>query len=155
MELKKLIPGTALAVLTCFACATEKHVPTTGGSGLSEKGQEVARQMGRDMGKHFRENVVPLIEKMNAQELRGQAIQDLAGIGNRLQTHAMRHGGNYPESFDDLDPVPGLDPHGTSYVYKFTGGFDFELWYLGADGKEGGEGMDADLSYQMVINGQR
>jgi len=37
------------------------------------------------------------------------------------------------------------DPWGTLYVYK-TVGRKFEILSLGADGKEGGTGVDADLS---------
>jgi general secretion pathway protein G len=37
------------------------------------------------------------------------------------------------------------DPWGNDYIYKVSGRH-FEIICLGADGKEGGEGVDADLS---------
>ena len=38
------------------------------------------------------------------------------------------------------------DPWGNSYVYKFPGvAAEYEITSLGADGKEGGEGDDADV----------
>lgn len=40
-----------------------------------------------------------------------------------------------------------LDPWGNPYHYRFPGQFsdDPEVWSLGADGKEGGEGNNADI----------
>ncbi len=46
------------------------------------------------------------------------------------------------------DGVP-LDPWKKPYVYKKTTGEQpFELYALGADGKEGGSGFDADVGYK-------
>ncbi len=46
------------------------------------------------------------------------------------------------------DDVP-LDPWGTPYQYSVPGskGQPFALYSLGADGKRGGEGTDADVGY--------
>ena len=47
-----------------------------------------------------------------------------------------------------LDKVPE-DPWGNEYVYISPGtdGSPFDLYSLGADGAEGGEGFDADIGY--------
>lgn len=41
------------------------------------------------------------------------------------------------------------DPWGSSYVY-LSSGTSFELYSLGADGQEGGEGVAADIRYQDI-----
>lgn len=46
-----------------------------------------------------------------------------------------------------LDEVPAADPWGHPYELIRLDGFEFEIRSLGADGAEGGEGEDADLSY--------
>lgn len=38
------------------------------------------------------------------------------------------------------------DPWGNDFVYERISGSEFELLSLGADGQEGGEGLDADIS---------
>ncbi len=52
-------------------------------------------------------------------------------------------GGKYVTKNKDL-----RDPWGNDFVYKSpaSNGDDFEIISLGADGEEGGEGFDADLS---------
>ncbi len=52
---------------------------------------------------------------------------------------------NWPEGGYLKGRAVPKDPWGTDYVYKVTGR-RFEVISLGADGKEGGEGPDADLS---------
>lgn len=60
----------------------------------------------------------------------------------------------YPESGADLGEVLDLtnnvdrDPWGNEYIYERRLGGDpsFEVLSLGADGLEGGEGLDADIS---------
>lgn len=44
------------------------------------------------------------------------------------------------------------DPWGTDYQYVYPGthGKEFDLFTLGADGREGGEGVDADIGNWMV-----
>lgn len=46
-----------------------------------------------------------------------------------------------------LDEDVPVDPWGNAYVYRVPGpdGRPFYLYSLGADGKEGGEGIDADI----------
>jgi general secretion pathway protein G len=70
--------------------------------------------------------------------------------------------GRYPEQLDELlnsdkkgwdgpylpKNVP-LDPWGNPYVYRFPGqANDFDLISLGADGADGGEEDNADVSYR-------
>lgn len=45
-----------------------------------------------------------------------------------------------------VEPVP-VDPWGNEYIYRVPGpeGRDFDIISLGADGREGGEGGDADI----------
>ena len=45
-----------------------------------------------------------------------------------------------------VEPVP-VDPWGNEYIYRVPGpeGRDFDIISLGADGREGGEGADADI----------
>lgn len=69
--------------------------------------------------------------------------------------------GNYPNSLDALrdskDPnwqgpylpkdVP-KDPWGNAYNFKFPGEKgEFDLMSFGSDGKQGGEGVNIDISY--------
>ncbi|MEM7079820.1 MAG: type II secretion system major pseudopilin GspG [Pseudomonadota bacterium] len=50
---------------------------------------------------------------------------------------------NYdPEGY--VKKVP-TDPWGTPYIYERASGTKFVLYSLGADGTEGGEGIDADI----------
>ena len=46
-----------------------------------------------------------------------------------------------------LKAIP-VDPWGNPYIYRVPGrfGFPYEIISLGADGKEGGNGYDADIS---------
>ena len=64
--------------------------------------------------------------------------------------------GNYPSTEEGLEAlvkegllkkVP-LDPWGNPYQYRYPGEHDqeeYEIWSYGADGKEGGEGHNADI----------
>ncbi len=48
-----------------------------------------------------------------------------------------------------VDPTDFRDPWGNRYVYVYPSnreGYDFELYSYGADGKEGGEGDNADIT---------
>lgn len=65
--------------------------------------------------------------------------------------------GNYPDSLQDLLKKVGMcpcakeadlkDPFGRPYVYNKPGGEgrDFDIVFLGKDGKAGGEGQDKDF----------
>ncbi len=64
--------------------------------------------------------------------------------------------GNYPTTDDGLEAlakegylkkVP-LDPWGKPFQYRYPGEIDtdeYEIWSYGADGREGGEGFNADI----------
>ena len=55
---------------------------------------------------------------------------------------AERWNGPYVRKRDNI-----LDPWGQLYGYRFPGDYgDFDLYSLGADGIEGGEGEDADIT---------
>ena len=55
--------------------------------------------------------------------------------------------GAYPDDLSALPGAPFLDAWGRDLVYKLPGsGNDYDLFSLGADGVEGGEGVDADIS---------
>jgi len=60
-----------------------------------------------------------------------------------------------PEGYLDAPQVP-TDPWGYDYIYNCPGEFSaFEIISYGADGKEGGEGEDADIySYEITESGQ-
>lgn len=65
--------------------------------------------------------------------------------------------GKYPDSLQDLLKKEGMcpcakdadlkDPFGNAFVYKKPGdaGRDFDIVFLGKDGKSGGEGLDKDF----------
>jgi general secretion pathway protein G len=95
------------------------------------------------------------------------ARNDLRGIANLLETYRMDNF-HYPSTDQGLqalvtkpDGLPEaknwnpegylkrtpVDPWAKPYVYSATG-TGFELYSLGADGVEGGEGYDADLHYE-------
>jgi hypothetical protein len=56
--------------------------------------------------------------------------------------------GSYPETLGDIPgPLDTNDAWGNPLVYKMPGsGNDYDLVSLGADGAEGGEDLDADIS---------
>ena len=75
---------------------------------------------------------------------------DITGLSAALHIYRMNHG-VYPTSTDELQTerlissVP-VDPWGNPYIYRVPGrSEDFEVYTLGADGREGGSGADADI----------
>jgi hypothetical protein len=81
-----------------------------------------------------------------------RAWSDMEGIIRLLETFRTGHG-RYPTTEEGLaalaplGSVPGADPWGRAYVYRSPGVLaDFELASLGADGVEGGDGEDADIT---------
>lgn len=81
--------------------------------------------------------------------LQKRAWQDLQGIIAQLDTYHAAHG-RYPttaEGLAALGAVPESDPWGNPYHYVCPGRrTEYELSALGADGKPGGEGDDADVT---------
>ena len=53
------------------------------------------------------------------------------------------------EPFLDATEVP-KDPWGNDYIYKSESSRDFEIISLGADGQQGGTGVDADISSKSL-----
>ena len=81
----------------------------------------------------------------------------MKNIDSTLMRFALLNGGKYPTSAEGLEKAKAkfpkgkvpVDPWGNAYIYKSpaTHGTDkYELTSMGADGKEGGEGADADIN---------
>lgn len=80
------------------------------------------------------------------------AVEKLENAVNQYQMST----GNYPDSLQDLTKKVGMcpcakegdlkDPFGHAYHYAKPGaeGRDFDIVFLGKDGKAGGEGQDKD-----------
>ncbi len=87
-----------------------------------------------------------------------RARADLATIQEALRLYYARHGA-YPENTQglaalladqSLESLP-VDPWGTPYQYRYEGGTPV-VRSLGADRREGGEGLAADLSSSDAEN---
>ena len=110
--------------------------------------------------------VVPNLIGQDQQARRTAQKADIRNIGQALDIYRMQNG-HYPSTDQGLEalvtrptghPEPrswGPDPYlrwypvdqwGNEYVYVAEG-HTFELLSLGADGREGGEEFDADISY--------
>ncbi len=76
------------------------------------------------------------------------AVEGLALLNNTPLDPAIRSGWRGPYLEDNLPP----DPWGNAYQYGVPGanGQPFALYSFGADGKRGGEGLDADVGYLPV-----
>ncbi|WP_407667393.1 type II secretion system protein GspG [Myxococcus dinghuensis] len=80
-----------------------------------------------------------------------RALLDLRNIAAALRVH-HRYTGRYPTQAEGLQPLLDMggletrpfDPWGDEYEYASCEG-RILLWSLGADGKPGGDGPDADL----------
>ncbi|HEC98449.1 MAG TPA: type II secretion system protein GspG [Nitrospirae bacterium] len=98
-----------------------------------------------------------------------KATNDIRAIESALQLYKIDNG-SYPTTEQglialvkkpDVEPIPRhyrnggyldsestpLDPWGNEYIYRSPGEGDreYEIISFGADGKEGGEGVDADI----------
>ncbi|CAN5578889.1 GspG family T2SS major pseudopilin variant LspG [soil metagenome] len=93
----------------------------------------------------------------------GKAKSDLASLSNALDTYRLDNG-SYPTTEEGLDVLihqpsgadswkgpyvkAQLDPWGHEYVYEYPGSNgenSFTITCLGADGQQGGDGLNADL----------
>jgi general secretion pathway protein G len=113
--------------------------------------------------------VVPNLAGRQDQAQVTAAKSDLRALGNALEMYKLDNF-SYPSSEQGLEAlvekpagfpepknwVPGgyvkklpTDPWGNPYRY-ISSGTGFQLYSLGADGQEGGEGYAADLSYEDV-----
>jgi len=77
-----------------------------------------------------------------------RAISDIAQIEKAVETYHLQHG-RYPSNSDGLsviDMTVKTDPWGHPYQYNTPGREGpFEVISFGSDGREGGEGEDADI----------
>ena len=81
------------------------------------------------------------------------AKQGINVIKLALQDYALLNNNNYPEDLESLVNEGLLkakdlrDPWGNPYQYVSPGEHDWEydIYSYGADGKKGGEGLDADI----------
>lgn len=102
-----------------------------------------------------------LFKKLGTSKQKAAKVQ-IAMIGTALDAYRLDVG-SYPSTAEGLDALrknPGrdtwdgpympkdipLDPWGKAYVYRAPGEHgDYDLYSLGADGQEGGEGENADV----------
>jgi general secretion pathway protein G len=82
-----------------------------------------------------------------------RAKSDLATIVDAVESYYLHHS-RYPSNEEGLAKLPlknRLDPWGREYMYNSPGQNEpFEVFTLGADGREGGDGIDADIySWQL------
>lgn len=92
---------------------------------------------------------------------RGTASAQMQMLATSLDAYRLDVG-KYPENLNELTQstnkkwdgpylprdVP-LDPWGNPYIYRFPGNNgQFDLSSLGADGREAGEGENADIEYK-------
>lgn len=78
-----------------------------------------------------------------------RARSDIATIKDAVETYYAMHG-TYPSNSDGLDALTNLentnDPWGKMYQYNSPGQEGpYEVFTLGADGREGGEEAEADI----------
>ncbi|HFB54686.1 MAG TPA: type II secretion system protein GspG [Hellea balneolensis] len=104
-------------------------------------------------------NVLPAQDKAMSQK----SLADVRLLSQAVEMYRLDMN-TYPESLEQLrsqtsgenDPryrkggyiqfLPD-DPWGRAYLYSYPGEHDtFDIWTLGADGEEGGEGSDADIT---------
>lgn len=107
-------------------------------------------------------NVLPMLGQANSSTAQTQISQ----LEQALETYRLRMG-RYPSTDEGLDalvtppadarlaarfPEGGFinnlpsDPWGNDFLYLYPGEHGrFDVWTLGADGREGGEGEDADI----------
>ena len=79
---------------------------------------------------------------------RNRAVSDIAQIKKAVETYQLKHG-TYPGNSDGLDVIDmevKTDPWGNPYHYNAPGREGpYEVISFGADGREGGDGENADV----------
>lgn len=113
--------------------------------------------------------LVALFEKRRygcnlSQSATARVKSDIVTLHAVLDAFAAHHDGIYPESLDLLvapdtkgrrylncERVP-RDPWNRAYIYMR--GDQLVVMTLGADGKPGGTGDDADIDYASLVNGR-
>ena len=105
--------------------------------------------------------IVPNLFDRAGKAQRSVAKQQVATLENAVQMFQQDYG-RFPESLQELaeppaegeNPTPPmvktkdlLDPWDNPFVYRYPGNnWTFDLLSLGADGQEGGEGDNADIT---------
>lgn len=107
--------------------------------------------------------VVPKVLDRLSDAKSGKVKADLPAIAGALDQYMISNG-RFPESLEDLvtpdennrvwlnqKTVP-KDPWGSEYEYlpPAGGSTDYELFSLGRDQAQGGEGEDRDITYAMI-----
>lgn len=82
-----------------------------------------------------------------------RAKADIATICDAIEAHYLTHN-QYPGNEEGLEKLPlknKLDPWGKPYEYNSPAKDEpYEVFSLGADGREGGDGINADVySWQL------
>jgi general secretion pathway protein G len=82
-----------------------------------------------------------------------RARSDIATIVGEVEAYRLTNG-RYPDNDEGLEKLPlknRTDPWGNAYQYNCPGKSEpFDVFSLGADGRDGGDGMDADIySWQL------
>lgn len=104
-------------------------------------------------------NVLPAQDKATVQKVR----TDISTMSQAIELYRLDLNA-YPESLEDLVRSPSgqnddryakggyikflpQDPWKRDYLYAYPGEYGpYDIWSLGADGQEGGEGIDADVT---------
>ena len=104
-------------------------------------------------------NVLPAQDKATVQK----AKTDISTLSQALEFYKLDMN-TYPDVLDNLTTPPNgeaderyqrdgyikflpKDPWNNDYLYAFPGeNGPFDIWSLGADGQEGGEGVNADIT---------
>ena len=110
--------------------------------------------------------VVPNVVRKLFVANKTKAKADITAIARAIDDYAVENNGRYPESLEVLvtpdangftflnkETVP-VDPWGHEFVYEPGGGSKFNVISYGKDGQPGGEGDDADITYEMIRNNQ-
>jgi len=109
--------------------------------------------------------VVPNVVRRLFTATRAKAEADIVAIAQSLDQYAVENMGKYPDSLEALvtedenghtflnrETVP-TDPWGQPYVYEPpAGGRKLNVISYGKDTVPGGEGDDADITYEAIRN---
>ncbi|MFH0946438.1 MAG: type II secretion system protein GspG [Planctomycetota bacterium] len=83
-------------------------------------------------------------------ELKRKALTEIQTIREECVRYAGARG-ELPDRLDRAEGIDPLDPWGRPYRYRRTDPLEAEVVSLGADGMEGGIGLDADLVSKIRI----
>jgi general secretion pathway protein G len=109
--------------------------------------------------------VVPNVVKKLFAATRATAVADISTLASSLEDYAVENMGRYPDSLEALvtpdanghtflqrETVP-KDPWGIEYIYEPPGnGRKANVISYGKDSQPGGEGDDADITWEELRN---